>query len=72
MKIIEPSLLAFDLNRLDEQLKEVKQAGAQYIHYDVMDGIFVNNKAFGPQQLININQQGMKANVHMMVQDPML
>jgi ribulose-phosphate 3-epimerase len=70
MKVIEPSLLAFDLKKLDEQLQEVKTLGATYIHYDVMDGIFVSNTAFGPQQLINIQQQGMLSNVHMMVQDP--
>jgi ribulose-phosphate 3-epimerase len=70
MKIIEPSLLAFDLNSLPEQLFEVKQAGASYIHYDVMDGIFVPNKAFGPQQLLDIQKQGLLSNVHMMVQDP--
>jgi ribulose-phosphate 3-epimerase len=70
MKIIEPSLLAFNLSTLQNQLEEVKQAGAIYIHYDVMDGIFVPNTAFSPQQLLDVQQQGMLSNVHMMVQDP--
>lgn len=70
MKVIEPSLLAFNVHTLKAQLVEVKQAGAVYIHYDVMDGVFVTNKAFGPQQLLDIHQQGLLGNVHMMVQDP--
>jgi ribulose-phosphate 3-epimerase len=70
MKIIEPSLLSFDINKIDEQLHEIQIAGARYIHYDVMDGIFVANKAFGPQQLINVHNASMLANVHMMVQNP--
>jgi ribulose-phosphate 3-epimerase len=70
MKLIEPSLLAFDLKQLDLQLQEVKNAGATYIHYDVMDGIFVSNTAFGPQTLLDIHRHGMSSNVHMMVEDP--
>jgi ribulose-phosphate 3-epimerase len=70
MKLIEPSLLAFNLNELDAQLQEMKNLGVTYIHYDVMDGIFVANKAFGPEQLLLIQKYGMSSNVHMMVEDP--
>jgi ribulose-phosphate 3-epimerase len=56
---------------MKEQLMEVKRAGAEYIHYDVMDGIFVLNTAFGPEWLTLIHDCGLKANVHMMVQDPL-
>jgi ribulose-phosphate 3-epimerase len=70
MKIIEPSLLAFNRNTIEAQLQEVKAAGAIYIHYDVMDGIFIPQTAFGPQPLLTIQQYGMLSNVHMMVQDP--
>jgi ribulose-phosphate 3-epimerase len=43
---IEPSLLAFDKQLLVQQLQVVKSAGCEFIHYDVMDGSFVPNKAF--------------------------
>jgi pentose-5-phosphate-3-epimerase len=46
MKIIEPSLLAFDKNAIQQQLQTVKGAGCEFIHYDVMDGVFVSNKSF--------------------------
>lgn len=69
MPIIEPSLLAFDRNILEQQLLEVKKAGAQFIHYDVMDGIFVPNKAFLTDELLIIKKCGLQANVHMMVKD---
>jgi ribulose-phosphate 3-epimerase len=70
MKLIEPSLLAFNLNDLSQQLQEVKKLGAVYIHYDVMDGVFVPNTAFGPEQLLTIQKYGLLSNVHMMVEDP--
>jgi ribulose-phosphate 3-epimerase len=44
--IIEPSLLAFDKQLLPQQLQIVKSAGCEFIHYDVMDGNFVPNKAY--------------------------
>ena len=41
MLILSPSILAADFTRLGEQIGETVQAGAGYIHFDVMDGMFV-------------------------------
>ena len=44
---LSPSMLSIDFGKVAEQLKLVEDAGTQYIHLDVMDGIFVPNISFG-------------------------
>ena len=67
---IAPSLLAADCLCLGEEIRRMAEAGADYLHYDVMDGSFVPNLSFGPDMLRRIARCGLPVDVHLMIVNP--
>ena len=69
--ILSPSLLAADFKKLEQEIKKTEENGAEYLHFDVMDGIFVPSISFGMPVLKSIRtctEQLM--DVHLMITEP--
>ena len=70
-KCLSPSILSADFGILKEQLQIIDEAGAQYVHFDVMDGVFVPSISFGLPVLQSIrNHTDRLFDVHLMIVDP--
>ncbi len=68
---IAPSLFAADFGRLAEESKRIEDAGADAIHFDIMDGHFVPNLGLSPKALAAINRAtDLFLDVHIMVYEP--
>ena len=69
--ILAPSILSADFKILGEQIRQTEEGGAGYIHFDVMDGIFVPSISFGMPVLSSIRGLTSQVmDVHLMVTEP--
>ncbi|MFH1112409.1 MAG: ribulose-phosphate 3-epimerase [Pseudomonadota bacterium] len=69
--LISPSILSADFTRLGEEIRAVEDAGADWLHIDVMDGHFVPNITIGPMIVAAAKKAArIPLDVHLMISDP--
>ena len=71
MTKVSPSVLACDLSKLCEEVKSIEEAGADMVHLDVMDGMFVTNISFGLPVIASLRKNSdIFFDVHLMIDQP--
>lgn len=70
-RIVSASILSADLCNIESEIKRAENAGCEYIHFDVMDGVFVNNISYGIPVLKSVSKVASAVlDVHLMITDP--
>src|SRR5664279_6558157 len=71
MRLVAPSILAADFNHLGQEIEMINRSEADFIHCDVMDGVFVPNISFGIPIVQAVNKISQKPlDVHLMIVNP--
>ncbi|NCB07209.1 MAG: ribulose-phosphate 3-epimerase, partial [Bacteroidia bacterium] len=70
-RLIAPSILSANFNCLEKDIEMINQSDADFIHFDVMDGVFVPNISFGLPVIEHVNRIAQKPlDVHLMIVNP--
>ncbi len=70
-RLVSPSILSADFNNLGKEIEMINQSEADYIHFDVMDGVFVPNISFGIPVIKHVKKIAQKPlDVHLMIVNP--
>ena len=69
--ILSPSILAADFSKIEQEVRELDSYNVKWVHLDVMDGLFVPAKTFGPELVAQLRPiTKMFFDVHLMIVDP--